>query len=332
MGVYPQKKARFYTYICRNMMHFRLSTSSQLPAYQYAYGNKTASGVCMQSASDYSPFGVLLEGRTMEGEGYRYGMNSQEKADEISGAGNHYTATHWEYDPRLGRRWNQDPKPNPSISNYAAFANNSIWYSDPLGDTIRVTTANQDYFMEDLTAVFGQDASLLFEFDKNNNLTFTRAGQIKSYREQSLGTNKGDLYTGVLTLVNSEEVTNIVYTNKEITNPETGQPYENDKGQKLTSPVQKSGGEATITISDAKTQKLKNVSQNTVFISIDKVHSPGLYDDPRENNTFHGMGHVLYQKNSEQEKVIDFDNKSRRERNAPLRPVDSGHKNKPDNN
>ena len=44
------------------------------------------------------------------------------------------------------------------------------------------------------------------------------------------------------------------------------------------------------------------------------------------------MGHVLYQKNSEQEKVIDFDNKSRRERNAPLRPVDSGHKNKPDNN
>ena len=65
-------------------------------------------------------------------------MNSQEKVDEISGSGNHYTATHWEYDPRLGRRWNQDPKPNPSISNYAAFANNPIWYTDHDGDTIKI--------------------------------------------------------------------------------------------------------------------------------------------------------------------------------------------------
>ena len=69
---------------------------------------------------------------------YRYGFNGQEKVDEISGTGNHNTAMFWEYDTRLGRRWNQDPKPNPSISNYAAFANNPIWYSDALGDTIIV--------------------------------------------------------------------------------------------------------------------------------------------------------------------------------------------------
>jgi hypothetical protein len=68
--------------------------------------------------------------------GYRYGYNSQEKVDEIAGAGNHTTAEFWEYDTRLGRRWNQDPKPNPSISNYAVFANNPIWYSDILGDTL----------------------------------------------------------------------------------------------------------------------------------------------------------------------------------------------------
>lgn len=69
---------------------------------------------------------------------YLYGFNGQEKTDEISGEGNHNTAMFWEYDTRLGRRWNQDPKPNPSISNYAAFANNPIWFSDPLGDTITV--------------------------------------------------------------------------------------------------------------------------------------------------------------------------------------------------
>jgi hypothetical protein len=43
------------------------------------------------------------------------------------------------YDGRLGRRWNQDPKPNPSISNYACFANNPIFFSDPFGDTTFVS-------------------------------------------------------------------------------------------------------------------------------------------------------------------------------------------------
>jgi hypothetical protein len=37
---------------------------------------------------------------------YRYGFNGQEKVDEISGVGNHNTALFWEYDTRLGRRWN----------------------------------------------------------------------------------------------------------------------------------------------------------------------------------------------------------------------------------
>jgi len=66
---------------------------------------------------------------------YRYGFQSQEKDNEISGAGNSYTAEFWQYDSRLGRRWNQDPKPNPSISNYACFGNNPIFNIDIKGDT-----------------------------------------------------------------------------------------------------------------------------------------------------------------------------------------------------
>lgn len=44
----------------------------------------------------------------------------------------------WQYDSRLGRRWNQDPKPNPSISNYATFANNPVMFTDYLGDTVKI--------------------------------------------------------------------------------------------------------------------------------------------------------------------------------------------------
>ncbi len=69
---------------------------------------------------------------------YRYGFNGQMKDDEISEAGNSYTAEFWQYDSRLGRRWNQDPKPLPSVSNYACFANNPIFFADPKGDTAAV--------------------------------------------------------------------------------------------------------------------------------------------------------------------------------------------------
>jgi hypothetical protein len=40
--------------------------------------------------------------------GYGFAFNGQEKDDEVSGAGNTMTAEFWEYDTRLGRRWNVD--------------------------------------------------------------------------------------------------------------------------------------------------------------------------------------------------------------------------------
>jgi len=109
MGVYPQKKARFYTYICRNMTHFRQSTQHQLPAYQYAYGNKTVSGVCLQTITDYSPFGVTLDGRTMQGDQYKYSFQGQEHDDEVKGEGNSVNYKYRMHDPRVGRFFAVDP-------------------------------------------------------------------------------------------------------------------------------------------------------------------------------------------------------------------------------
>jgi len=87
------------------------------------------------------------------GTQYRYGFNGKEKSDELKGEGNSYTADFWEYDARVGRRWNQDPKPNPSISNYTCFANNPIWFSDIKGDTIIINWTNKSSFTINTTAV-----------------------------------------------------------------------------------------------------------------------------------------------------------------------------------
>jgi len=60
------------------------------------------------SVRDYYAYGSEINERTYEPiiPKYRYGFNTQEKVFEISK--DHYTARYWEYDSRLGRRWNVD--------------------------------------------------------------------------------------------------------------------------------------------------------------------------------------------------------------------------------
>jgi len=80
---------------------------------------------------------MSMPGRKYEqaGSSYRYSINGQEKTPEI--APNTTTAEFWQYDARILRRWNVDPRPNISFSPYNAFAGNPIWNSDPLGDTTK---------------------------------------------------------------------------------------------------------------------------------------------------------------------------------------------------
>jgi hypothetical protein len=75
---------------------------------------------------------MAMPGRSYQSSnGYRYGMNGQEKDLEIfEGA---MTAEYWEYDSRLGRRWNQDPVDYPHLSPYQTFNNCPIALNDPDG-------------------------------------------------------------------------------------------------------------------------------------------------------------------------------------------------------
>jgi len=85
-----------------------------------------------QTSADPGTESVLSYG--IAAKGYRYGFNGQERSDDVMGEGNHNTALFWEYDPRLGRRWNLDPKPTTGISEYSVLYNSPLNITDPLGD------------------------------------------------------------------------------------------------------------------------------------------------------------------------------------------------------
>ena len=113
---------------------FTVSLASQLIPNNFTC---SANGIlATQQTKDYNLFGVPLEGRTWNADKYRYtGVNGQE-ADLELGSGVS-SAEYWEYDSKLGRRWNIDPKPNAHMSYYSCFGNSPIWKSDIKGDTIK---------------------------------------------------------------------------------------------------------------------------------------------------------------------------------------------------
>jgi Effector protein len=95
------------------------------------------------SVQNYYAFGQSMPGWSAtaavnDPKRYRFGMNGQERDVELPG-GSTFTALFWEYDGRIGRRWNLDSRPNKSFSYYSSFADNPIWFSDPFGDTLKIT-------------------------------------------------------------------------------------------------------------------------------------------------------------------------------------------------
>ncbi len=114
-----------------------------------------------------------MPGRSFSSDNYRYGFNGQEKDDEVSGSGNSMTAEFWQYDSRLGRRWNTDPVTDVSQSPYACFNNNPIIFNDVNGDC-----PNGD--CEDAKNVSGGTISI----PRNSSTSSTSDGQVISFMSE----------------------------------------------------------------------------------------------------------------------------------------------------
>lgn len=94
---------------------------------------------------------MVMPGRSFSaGSEYGFGFNGQEQVDEVYGNGNLNSAAFWEYDTRVGRRWNIDPKKTHSNSSYNCFNDSPIVYTDVLGDTSKIFNRSNNRLIETL--------------------------------------------------------------------------------------------------------------------------------------------------------------------------------------
>jgi hypothetical protein len=102
----------------------------------------------------------------------KWGFQAQQKVDEISGEGNHYTAEYWEMDPRLGRRWNRDPLEDefPWQAPYTIFDNNPINKIDPTGQSAGDPSTHTDKD-GNVVAVYNDGDNSVYKHDGNTEET-----------------------------------------------------------------------------------------------------------------------------------------------------------------
>lgn len=96
-------------------------------------GNVTFYRQDMQSAEDFTPFGMSMPGKVFDaGAAYSYKFNGKERMYEINGKSNQYDYGMRIYDPRGGRFWSMDPltKSFPWNSPYSYAENSPILFKD----------------------------------------------------------------------------------------------------------------------------------------------------------------------------------------------------------
>src|SRR6478735_4012863 len=133
---------------------------------------------------------MQMPGRTFTAanSSYRYGFNGQERTTEINSDGNLYNAQFWEYDSRIGRRWNLDPRPTVGFSPFSAFNNNPVFYCDPLGDTSVIGAGGtQSVDINEKVNSLEFYSSSSYKIKGTNTKAPVQAGQLRSFTND-LGT------------------------------------------------------------------------------------------------------------------------------------------------
>ena len=181
-------------------------------------GGGTAKQAELVSAQGYEAFGSLLPGRNYSTESYSFGFNGQNKDNEVYGSeGSSYTAEFWQYDSRLTRRFNLDPKPNPAISPYATFGLNPIYFIDILGDTIRgVDAASGSHMLSTIRNSFSnQSVKELFTLASDGKTMSTISESAFVEAVKNVGVDEQQLAYSYFRAINGTDVHTVEMTERD---------------------------------------------------------------------------------------------------------------------
>tara|TARA_R110002072_G_scaffold302976_1_gene490573 strand:- start:23686 stop:25380 length:1695 start_codon:yes stop_codon:yes gene_type:complete len=158
--------------------------------------------------ADYSPFGVQLDGRTIENGSYRYGFGGMEGDNEVKWNGNSVNYKYRMHDPRIGRFFAIDPlSPDYPWNSPFAFSENVVINSIELEGLERV----EAIFAGNLSKITEEGTSqapysLAMQYDMNTGQIKVTAstmiqGEMNSLVfEYNTETKKKNLYPSTLNL------------------------------------------------------------------------------------------------------------------------------------
>jgi RHS repeat-associated protein len=148
----------------------------------------------------YYPFGLVMNGISSKALNNapvnKKKFNGIEHTTEFDL--NTYDAFFRNVDPQIGRWWQIDPKPNEMQSLYSMIGNDPIRFADPLGDTLRFTSAqiqNQST-VNNVTADLQRATGLTLSIDANGNLTYATTTNSKGRQEATISKDANGKNTG----------------------------------------------------------------------------------------------------------------------------------------
>ncbi|BDS10668.1 hypothetical protein [Aureispira anguillae] len=158
----------FYRYELKNFRGDVRQVINDVKSRENINGTIEYTANVIQSSDSY-PFGWDIKERSFSTDLYRFAFNGQEKSPEISNG--HQTAKFWEYDSRIARRWNLDPRPVTSFSPYSVFGGNPIFNTDVKGDSaVAPSRDDMQRIADDLNRVYktkyGEEGAKAFSVQK----------------------------------------------------------------------------------------------------------------------------------------------------------------------
>ncbi len=201
------KSGYLYVYACPSVTQWRRvsNETTNIPVYFDNLQVTHYRGPVLEKTY-YYPFGLTMAGissKALNGtpeNKYKWNKGSELQSKEFSdGSGLELYATNFRsLDPQLGRWWQIDPKPDYSQGLYSSMNNNPISFNDPLGDTLRFTSAqiqNQST-VNNVTADLQRATGLTLSIDANGNLAYATTTNSKGKQEAVVSKDANGKNTG----------------------------------------------------------------------------------------------------------------------------------------